>query len=94
MKAIVLIKTYAGECQDCQKCHNCRKCQDCWNWRKAYEACRGLTHIDGVKRADVVTGPYDIIAMLASKQSSLGSVVASIQDVPGVYKTETHIDIS
>ena len=51
----------------------------------------GITKLDGVRSADVVTGPYDVIARVAAKSvDELGQLVISrIQAVPGVTRTLT-----
>ncbi len=64
---------------------------------KAFEACEELTCIDGVLRAHVVTGPYDVIAVVTTHgclNNSLRYLLASIGDVPGIKKTETCIAVS
>lgn len=61
----------------------------------AFQACKGLNCIEGIERAHVVTGPYDIIAIVAPQQNiSLRCLLASICDVPGVKRTETCIAVS
>ncbi len=52
---------------------------------------RGVARIEGVISADVVTGPYDVIAMAESASiDDLGKlVVARIQAVDGVTRTLT-----
>jgi len=59
---------------------------------KAFEACEELNCIEGVERAHVVTGPYDVIAVVRTQQNnSLRCLLASICDVPGIKRTETCI---
>ena len=50
-----------------------------------------IARIEGVKSADVVTGPYDVIAVAgAASMDELGKlVVAKIQVVDGVTRTLT-----
>ncbi|MDP9300666.1 MAG: Lrp/AsnC ligand binding domain-containing protein [Actinomycetota bacterium] len=50
-----------------------------------------IARIEGVKSADVVTGPYDVIAVVgAASMDELGKlVVAKIQVVDGVTRTLT-----
>ena len=61
---------------------------------KAFSACSEIGKIDGVDRAHVVTGPYDLVAVVDSSRVSLRSLVASIHDTIGVQKTETCIALS
>ncbi|MHA1909571.1 MAG: Lrp/AsnC ligand binding domain-containing protein [Candidatus Thorarchaeota archaeon] len=53
-----------------------------------------MTKIDGVSRADVVTGPYDIIvyAELPSNQD-LRLLMKSIHEIEGITRTETCVAI-
>jgi len=50
-----------------------------------------VAQIEGVRSADVVTGPYDVIALVeAASMDDLGKlVVAKIQAVEGVTRTLT-----
>jgi len=43
--------------------------------------------IDGVSRAEDVTGPYDVIVMLST--DDLGETVRAVQKVPGITRTLT-----
>lgn len=60
---------------------------------KAQEARDGITKISGVKTAHLVTGPYDIVALVEAPDiRSLGRLVISqIQAVVGVNKTLTSV---
>ncbi len=59
--------------------------------KKALQACGKIAKISGVKSAHLVTGPYDIVALVEAKDPrSLGALVmARIQAVPGVGRTIT-----
>jgi len=52
-----------------------------------------IAKIKGVKSANSVTGPYDIIALVEGKDvNELGEfIVLRIQSVPGVLRTMTNI---
>ncbi|MCX7846393.1 MAG: Lrp/AsnC ligand binding domain-containing protein [Dictyoglomaceae bacterium] len=58
---------------------------------KAFNVKEALSKIEGVLNADLVTGPFDIIASVeASDLKTLGEVVISkIQTTEGVRKTLT-----
>ena len=60
----------------------------------AFSACAEIGKIDGVDRAHVVTGPYDLVAVVDSSSVSLRSLIASIHDTRGVLRTETCIALS
>ena len=60
----------------------------------AFSACTEISKIDGVDRAHVVTGPYDLVAVIDSANVSLRSLIASIHDTRGVLRTETCIALS
>ncbi|MHA1388573.1 MAG: Lrp/AsnC ligand binding domain-containing protein [Candidatus Thorarchaeota archaeon] len=60
----------------------------------AFAACCEICKIDGIDRCHVVTGPYDLIAVVDSTNNSLRSLVASIHDAKGVKRTETCIALS
>jgi DNA-binding Lrp family transcriptional regulator len=55
------------------------------------EALQGLKQIEGVKKVDAVTGPYDIIALVEGENMNVigEMVVSKIQNVPGVSRTLT-----
>jgi DNA-binding Lrp family transcriptional regulator len=61
---------------------------------KVWETVTGVKDIDGVTRAEVVTGPYDVImtAELPSVEG-LRRLMQSVHDVDGVERTETCIGI-
>ncbi len=52
---------------------------------------RSLRRLDGVVSADVVTGPYDVIALIsAPNMAAVADLVTGlVQGVPGVLKTIT-----
>lgn len=58
---------------------------------KAFNVKETISKIEGVSSADLVTGPFDIIASVeATDLKSLGEVVISkIQTIEGVRKTLT-----
>jgi DNA-binding Lrp family transcriptional regulator len=59
--------------------------------KKARSACGRIARIAGVRSAHLITGPYDIIALVeAADPQAIGSVViGKIQAVDGVEKTIT-----
>ena len=59
--------------------------------KKARSACTKIARIPGVQTAHLITGPYDIIALVEGKDpGSIGKTVLSkIQAVEGVEKTIT-----
>jgi DNA-binding Lrp family transcriptional regulator len=59
--------------------------------KKARSACARIAKISGVQSAHLITGPYDIIALVeATDPQAIGSVVIGrIQAVDGVEKTIT-----
>lgn len=62
---------------------------------KSKEVLDKLTQIGGVKDARIVTGPYDLIALVAASNFKvLGDVVISrIQSIPSVKRTLTNVII-
>lgn len=58
---------------------------------KARDVAASITNIDGVTRADAVTGPYDVIASVEAKDlDTLGDVVVSeVQQIRGITRTST-----
>lgn len=54
-----------------------------------------LTKFEGVQSADVVTGPYDIIAVLeSSNMNSIGELLTgNVHSIPGVVRTVTCIAV-
>ncbi len=55
------------------------------------EVAAKIRQIEGVDRADHVTGPYDVIVQASAEDlDALGGIVISrIQDVPGLTRTLT-----
>ncbi|UCE11238.1 MAG: Lrp/AsnC ligand binding domain-containing protein [Candidatus Thorarchaeota archaeon] len=61
---------------------------------KVWEACKAIESIDGVMRANVVTGPYDVIAYAELPSTEdVRRLMQSVHDVDGVSRTETCIAI-
>lgn len=62
---------------------------------KSKEVLSALIKIGGVKEARIVTGPYDLIALVAASNFKvLGDVVISkIQSIPDVKRTLTNVII-
>ena len=58
---------------------------------KAADVAKAIAAIEGVTRADDVTGPYDVIVSAEAQDvDELGKlVVARIQSVPGITRTLT-----
>lgn len=58
---------------------------------KARDVAASINNIDGVTRADAVTGPYDVIASVEAKDlDTLGDVVVSeVQQIRGITRTST-----
>ena len=58
---------------------------------KAAQVAKAIADIDGVKSADAVTGPYDVILIAeADNVDDLGKlVVARIQSLDGITRTLT-----
>ncbi len=58
---------------------------------KAAEVARAICQVEGVTRAEDVTGPYDVIAHAEGPSvDELGTLVVSrIQQVPGITRTLT-----
>ena len=61
---------------------------------KAFSACGEIGQIEGIERAHVVTGPYDLIAVANGNNCNLRCLVAAIHEVQGVQRTETCIAVS
>ncbi len=61
------------------------------NVGKAAEVAMAIRDLDGVVRAEDVTGPYDVIVRAeAASVDELGQlVVAKVQIVPGITRTVT-----
>jgi DNA-binding Lrp family transcriptional regulator len=62
---------------------------------KARTIAREVSQISGVKTANSVTGPYDVIAYVeAESVNVLGDfIVSQIQSIPGVLRTLTNVVI-
>ena len=62
---------------------------------KTRDVATTLQNLEGIETVDVVTGPYDIIAMItASDMSVVGNLVTGhIHTVPGVVRTETCVAV-
>ena len=58
---------------------------------KAAHVAKEIVEIEGVRQAEDVTGPYDVIARVeAANVDDLGRlVIAKLQDVPGITRTLT-----
>ena len=57
---------------------------------KASEVVEAVQKLEGVKSADSVTGPYDVVAAIdVADVESMGSVMKQIHSVTGVCKTTT-----
>jgi DNA-binding Lrp family transcriptional regulator len=59
----------------------------------ARDVAKEATKIDGVKRANATTGPYDVIALVeAPNINVLGDfIVTKIQGLSGVLRTQTNV---
>ena len=59
----------------------------------AREVAKETAKIQGVKRANSTTGPYDVIVLVeAADISILGDfIVTKIQGLPGVLRTQTNV---
>ena len=62
---------------------------------KTLDVATTLQNLEGIETVDVVTGPYDIIAMItASDMSVVGNLVTGhIHTVPGVVRTVTCVAV-
>ena len=58
---------------------------------RATQIVRSLRLLDGVKSADIVTGPFDVIALIeAPNMAAVADLVTGlVQGIPGVLKTIT-----
>jgi DNA-binding Lrp family transcriptional regulator len=61
---------------------------------RAFTAREAIRQIEGVESTHVVTGPYDIITIIDTKQVNLRSLVTSIHKIRGVVRTETCVSVS
>jgi DNA-binding Lrp family transcriptional regulator len=54
------------------------------------EVAEAMQRLEGVKKTDLVTGPYDVIAPIEVIDfSGVGSVIREIDSLPGVSRTVT-----
>ena len=62
---------------------------------KTRDVATTLQKLDGIETVDVVTGPYDIIAMIsADDMTVVGNLVTGhIHTVPGVVRTVTCVAV-
>lgn len=61
---------------------------------KVWDVCKEIESIDGVSRAHVVTGPYDVIAYAdLPSTEDVRRLMQSIHNIEGVTRTETCIAI-
>ncbi len=61
---------------------------------KTREVAGALRQVDGMLSVDVVTGPYDIIALLEAKDiTSIGDLVTDRVHFSGVVRTVTCISV-
>lgn len=59
---------------------------------KTEEVVEAVQKLGGVKSADSVTGPYDVVAAVeVADLDAVGSVVKQIHTLPGICKTTTCI---
>ena len=57
---------------------------------RSKEVVTALKKIEGVKEADTVTGPYDVIATVEGEtQNDIGNLVFKIHRIAGVSRTVT-----
>ena len=58
---------------------------------KAKEVTSTLNQLEGVKSVDMVTGPYDVIAIIEGESlTDIGDLVTSkIHPIPGISRTVT-----
>jgi DNA-binding Lrp family transcriptional regulator len=59
----------------------------------AREVANEISNIEGVRRANATTGPYDVVALVeADNVHILGEfIVTRIQSLPGVLRTQTNV---
>lgn len=62
---------------------------------KTKDVVTALAKLDGVKSADPVTGPYDVVALVEGNNlNAIGDLVTgSIQPIPGVTRTVTCVAV-
>ena len=58
---------------------------------KSKEVVEAIKHLKGVKSVDIVTGPYDVIAIVeGANLNDIGDLVtAKIHPIPGISRTVT-----
>jgi len=62
---------------------------------KPWEVAESALQINGVKTADAVTGPFDVVAFVESSNiDDLGELLEKIHSLEGVLKTQTAIAMS
>ena len=62
---------------------------------KTREVAQALRQIEEMKSVDVVTGPYDVIALLEARDiTSIGNLVTEKIHLGGVERTVTCISVS
>ena len=61
--------------------------------RAARDVVKEAMKIQGVKRANSTTGPYDVIALIEAPDiNTLGNVIVTeLQGLPGVRRTQTNV---
>jgi DNA-binding Lrp family transcriptional regulator len=59
----------------------------------AKDVAREISKIQGVKKANSTTGPYDVIALVEAPDINiLGDyIITKIQGLPGVLRTQTNV---
>ena len=59
----------------------------------AKEVAREISKIQGVKKSNSTTGPYDVIALVEAPDINvLGDyIITKIQALPGVLRTQTNV---
>jgi DNA-binding Lrp family transcriptional regulator len=62
---------------------------------KTREVATQLRSVEGMKAVDVVTGPYDIIALMEAEDiNSIGDIVTSkVHIIPGVVRSVTCVAV-
>ena len=62
---------------------------------KTRDVATTLKYLEGIETVDVVTGPYDIIAMISAEDMAVvgNLVTGSIHTVPGVVRTVTCVAV-
>lgn len=61
---------------------------------KTGEVIQGVQKVEGVKSADSVAGPYDIVATIeVADLGALGGLVKQLHSISGICKTTTLIGV-